>query len=409
MVWIFAGVMVVEGTIGEIRDPVHGYIKLDPLARALVETPQLQRLRWIRQLGLASLVYPGASHTRFEHSLGTYYLARVLAGQLELGEDETTRIGAAALLHDIGHGPLSHASESMLSFYLRHEHERVSDILREPEIGSILEQSGVRPAEIQQLINGSTMLGQIISGEIDADRMDYLIRDAHYTGVAYGVFDHLRLMSRMSIHNEELVIDAGGVHAAESLLVSRLLMHPTVYFHHVCRISECMLASAIGCLIDDGHLDPQQIKRMDDMQLFSSMAAAGGYVAEIGERIKRRRLFKRAVYVGADSIDQSVRTARPQLIASEIAESAGVDRKYVLVDSPSFPEVSEGRFPVLIDGITSPLIEVSPLAGILERAHSASWRFGVYTLPELRDRVRQSAERCLSIKKNSVQHTLSGL
>lgn len=398
-------VVIVE----EIRDPVHGYIKLDPLACALVETPQLQRLRWIRQLGLASLVYPGASHTRFEHSLGTYHLARILAGQLELGGEEAARIGAAALLHDIGHGPLSHASESMISLYLRHEHERVSDLLKEPEIAGILDTCGIRPAEIQQLIRGSTMLGQIISGEIDADRMDYLIRDAHYTGVAYGVFDHLRLMARMSIHNGELVIDAGGVHAAESLLVSRLLMHPTVYFHHVCRISECMLASAIGWMIDDGQVDPKQIKRMDDIQLFSTMAEAGGYAAEIGERIKRRRLFKRAVYVSADSIDPSVRNARSETIASEIAESAGVDKRYILVDSPTLPEVSEGKFPVLIDGTTSPLSEVSPLARILEQAHSASWRFGVYTLPELRDRVRLSAERCLSIRKSPVQHTLSDL
>ena len=226
----------------EIRDPVHGYVKLDDFAQALIGTPQMQRLRWIKQLGLANLVYPGANHTRFEHSLGAYHLARVLADHLGLDEVEKLKVGAAALLHDVGHGPLSHATEAALSPYLRREHENVIDLLRKSELREVLGEHGLLPQEIQSTIYGENRLGQIVSSEIDADRMDYLIRDSHYTGVAYGVIDHLRLIKMMKVHLGELVVESGGIQAATSLLISRLLMHPAVYYHHVCRISECMIS-----------------------------------------------------------------------------------------------------------------------------------------------------------------------
>jgi len=99
----------------EIRDPVHGYVKLEGLALDLADTPQMQRLRWIKQLGLASLVYPGANHTRFEHSLGVYHLAGTMADHLGIGDEDKLKVGAAALLHDVGHGPLSHATEAALA------------------------------------------------------------------------------------------------------------------------------------------------------------------------------------------------------------------------------------------------------------------------------------------------------
>jgi len=391
----------------DIRDPVHGYVKLDPLALDLIATPQLQRLRWIKQLGLAVLVYPGANHSRFEHSLGTHHLAGILASHLNLGHEDAQKVRAAALLHDLGHGPFSHATEGVLSNYLRKEHEKIIDILREKEVRDVLDRHGLGPQEIQQMIMGKTELGRMVSGEIDVDRMDYLIRDAHYTGVAYGVIDHLRLMERMAIHQGRLVIDGGGMQAAEALLVSRLLMRPTVYYHHVCRISECMLSSAIRHLVEEEGTDPKEIKRMDDMQLMGAMSDAGGYAAEMAQRIKSRRLFKRAVYAGRDSIPPSSLNAHPRRLAEEIAEEADVESQQVLVDMPPPAESSEGSFMVFIEGETRPLREVSPLVSILETAHRATWRFGVYTLPEKRETVRKAAERCLKIKKQALQHTFA--
>jgi len=396
----------------EIRDPVHGYVKLDDFAQALIGTPQMQRLRWIKQLGLANLVYPGANHTRFEHSLGAYHLAMVLADHLDLNEEEKLLVGAAALLHDIGHGPLSHATESTLTPFLRREHESVIDLLRKSELREILGEHGLLPQEVQSTINGENRLGQIVSSEIDADRMDYLIRDSHYTGVAYGVIDHLRLIKKMKVHLGDLVVESGGIQAATSLLISRLLMHPAVYYHHVCRISECMIASGIRKMIDDG-IEAAEIKAMDDEELFSSMTVHGDIAAEMVKRIKSRRLFKRAVYVGLESLESpesySRSSTNERRIAQEIADQAGLDIDYVLLDNPVLPDAEEGDFPVLVDGEVKPLRDVSPLVSILEQANRANWRFGVYCRIEDREKVALAARKCLNLKKSPIQHTLKDI
>ncbi|MBN1323529.1 MAG: HD domain-containing protein [Methanotrichaceae archaeon] len=392
----------------EIRDPIHGYVRLDSLALDLLSTPQVQRLRWIRQLGLANLVYPGASHSRFEHSLGTYHLASIMAGHLGLDGGDKQRICAAALLHDIGHGPFSHATEAVLSAYLRQGHESIIDLLKGEEIRSVLEGSDIGPQELQALIRGEAELGRVVNGEIDVDRMDYLIRDAHYTGVAYGVFDHLRLLTKMKMHRGRMVVEEGGLKAAESLLVSRLLMYPTVYFHHVCRISEAMIREGIRQMIDEGGIPAAAIKGMDDDGLFTALFQAGGFSREMAIRIKSRHLFKRAIYVGRESLDHPTVGWGEQWIAREIADEAGIDPRYVLVDNPPMPDVPEGGFPTLIDGRMVPLREVSPLVNILERAHRANWRLGVYCRSEDRAVVAKAARSCLNLRRNAIQHTLVG-
>jgi HD superfamily phosphohydrolase len=382
----------------EIRDPVHGYVLLEGLALELADTPQMQRLRWIKQLGLASLVYPGANHTRFEHSLGAYHLAGLLANHLGLQEEDRMKVCAAALLHDVGHGPLSHATEAALAPYLRKEHECIIDILKRSELRAVLDNYGLLPSDIQAAINGFG-LGQIVSGEIDVDRMDYLIRDAHYTGVAYGVIDRLRLVQKMTLHGGQLVVEAGGVQAATSLLISRLLMHPSVYYHHVCRISECMISAGIRRMIEEG-TSASAVKDMDDIQLFNSLDLSGGYAAEIASRIRSRRIFKRAVYVGLECLDPSILKVSEKMLALEIAHEAGGDADYILVDNPTLPDTLEGNFPALVEGEVRPLREVSPLVSILERAHRATWRFGIYCRDEDRENVAQAARRCLNLKKN---------
>jgi HD superfamily phosphohydrolase len=391
----------------EIRDPVHGYVQLEGLALEIADTPQMQRLRWIKQLGLASLVYPGANHTRFEHSLGAYHLADLLASHLSLPEEDRMLVEAAALLHDVGHGPLSHATEAALAPYLRKEHESIIDVLKKGEMRAVLDKYGLKASEIQAAING-VGLGQIVSGEIDVDRMDYLIRDAHYTGVAYGVIDRLRLIQKMTLHSGELVVEAGGVAAATSLLISRLLMHPAVYYHHVCRISECMVSAGIRHMIEEG-TSASIVKDMDDIELFNSLQKAGGYAAEMAWRIRSRRIFKRAVYVGLERLDPTILNVSEKILGQEIAHEAGVNANYILVDNPTLTDTPEGNFPALVEGEVRPLRDVSPLVSILERAHRATWRFGIYCRDEDREKVVRAARRCLNLKKNTVQHTFSDI
>jgi HD superfamily phosphohydrolase len=391
----------------EIRDPVHGYVKLEGLAEKLADTPQMQRLRWIKQLGLANLVYPGANHTRFEHSLGAYHLAHLLTNHLGLAKEDRMLVCAAALLHDVGHGPLSHASEAAIAPYLRSEHESIMDLLKKGELRDVLGEFGLRPSDIQAAINGYG-LGQIVSGEIDVDRMDYLIRDAHYTGVAYGVIDRLRLLQKMTLHKGKLVVESGGVQAATSLLISRLLMHPSVYYHHVCRISECMICAGIRRMIEKG-AGAAAIKRMDDIRLFNAMEEAGGFSAEMANRIRSRKLFKRAVYIGLESLDISLLKISGTILSQEIAAEAKVDADYILVDNPPLPTSAEGSFPALVGEDVRLLRDVSPLVSILERAHRATWRFGVYAPEELREIVTAAAQRCLNLKRSTVQHTFSDI
>ena len=165
-----------------IRDSVYGDIRLNEFEVRIMDMPQFQRLRRIKQLGLISLIYPGATHTRFEHCVGTMHLGSKLSEELELDSDEIELIRASGLLHDIGHGPFSHVSEGVLSV----PHEELSKfVITKTSMRDLLEEK-FDVDEIVDIINGKGRLGPIVSGELDVDRMDYLLRDSHNTGVSYG-------------------------------------------------------------------------------------------------------------------------------------------------------------------------------------------------------------------------------
>ncbi|MDD5472579.1 MAG: HD domain-containing protein [Candidatus Methanoperedens sp.] len=389
-----------------IRDPIHDYIELDELALALIDTPQVQRLRRIRQLGFSNLVYPGANHTRFEHSLGVYHLARHLAGQVE--ERLREELLTAALLHDIGHGPFSHATEELIERYTRKRHDDVEELLRKGAISDVLKDFSLSPSSIAAHIKGETYIGQIINSEIDVDRMDYLVRDAHYTGVAFGLIDHVRLIHELRFNENKLVLNLGGLQAAESLLVSRFLMHPTVYFHHVSRIAESMCQHAAEYMIGNG-LSPKILQRMDDVGFMNEMKNAGGYASGIAKRLDERKLFKRALYTSFDSLGMDVTKLRSNVkrVESEIAETAGIEPGYVLVDIPEKPEIVEMKAQVLVNGKMTPLDRASSLVAALEKAQLDNWRLGVFTPPEYRENVGSIAREFFEVKKDTKQFKLT--
>ncbi|MDK2891783.1 HD domain-containing protein [Methanohalophilus sp.] len=394
-----------------VRDPVHGYIELDKLAISLIDTSPLQRLRRIRQLGFSNLVYPGANHSRFEHSLGTMHLASMLTEQIEASEDDKNELRAAALLHDIGHGPLSHVTEDLIEKYTRTKHEDVKSILKKEEISGICDEHGLSISNIADHIMGKTALGQIINSEIDVDRMDYLIRDAHYTGVAYGIIDHIRMIHKMQFHENRLVVTEGGLNAAESLLVSRFLMYPTVYFHHVSRIAESMFNRAVEELILNDKLNPQRLRRMDDSQIFEFLRNDDGYPGEMMRRINERQLYKRALYAGFESVDENVLKQRKHIhrIEKEIAEDAGVEEKEVLVDIPRLSQIEEMNALIRSNGKMLYLDQASHIVATLENAHRDNWRMGVYTPKEHREKVKKVAESFFDLKKQTRQYKLTDL
>lgn len=388
-----------------IKDPIHGYILLDDLALELIDTPEMQRLRRIRQLGLSNLVYPGANHTRFEHSLGTLHLADQLLDQLAIAGKERDEVRAAALLHDIGHGPFSHATEGLIIQHTGRSHDDVEELISDSAIADVLDAYSLDPAHITQLIKGETAYGQLINSEFDVDRMDYLVRDAHYTGVAYGVIDYVRLIHEMEIQNQNLVVGEGGLQAAESLLVSRFLMHPTVYYHHVSRIGEAMLVHAVEDLFRAG-LEPVCLRKMDDYELIMALRSSEGYSRDIIARIDQRKLFKRALYVGKDMINVEkmlMLRGQTEKIENEIAEEAGVPEGYVLLDIPKRPEIIEMRAKILVNGKMERLDEASHLVRILVDAQWDNWKLGVYAPEEYKDAVEQVAKEILNVRKPLVQ------
>ncbi len=390
-----------------IRDPIHGYIELDGLALSLIDTPQVQRLRRIKQLGFSNLVYPGANHTRFEHSLGVYHLAGHMIRQAD--EHQRKELLAAALLHDIGHGPFSHATEQIIERYTRKGHDDVEELLKKGAISDVLREHSLSPSSIARHIRGETSYGPIINSEIDVDRMDYLVRDAHYTGVAFGLIDHVRLIHELTLNENKLVLNIGGLQAAESLLVSRFLMHPTVYFHHVSRIAESMCIHAAEYMIENEGLNPLSFQRMDDITFMIEMRNSRGYAAEIGKRLDERRLFKRALYTGFESLSMDVLKLRnnTRRVENEIAESAGIAPEYVIVDIPDKPQIIEMKARVLINGKMIPIDRASSLVAALEKAQLDNWRLGVFTPAEHREKVGSIARDFFGVDKDTRQFKLT--
>jgi HD superfamily phosphohydrolase len=395
-----------------VLDPVHGYIELEDFMQELLATPQMQRLRRVKQLGYSNLVYPGANHTRFEHSLGTMHLASMLIKNLDSIEEEKKKeIKAASLLHDIGHGPFSHVTENIIDKYTRRRHEDIKEILGKGELREVLEKYGVSAGNVSKHVKGETSVGQIISSEIDVDKMDYLVRDAHYTGVAFGVVDYNRLINKMDFYEDRLVVEHGGLKAAESLLVSRFWMNTSVYYHHVTRISESMCSKAVEYMIENQELDPAGLRQMDDIDLIAAMRKAMGYAEDLSGRLDARKLFKRALYVGLEDVGKGVLKYRDKIqrTENEIAELAGVDPQYVLVDIPKTPEMLEMRAMIKTDHKMIPLNEASHFVSILQAAHMDNWRMGVYSPKEYCEAVGKAAKSYFDVKKSIKQFKLTDL
>ena len=388
-----------------IQDSVHGVIKLPSWTVSLIDTPQFQRLRRIKQLGFANLVYPGANHTRFEHSLGTYFIASKLTDRLEADENLKKELLAASLLHDVCHTPFSHSSERIVERYLKSSHEDIAKHLKGTEVEERLADLGLSLKKISTHVKGESAYN-LINGEIDVDRMDYLVRDSYYTGVAYGVFDISRLIETLKFDGRSLVIDGKGLRAAESLLISRFMMYPTVYFHHVCRIAKKMYEKALERAIADGELKPSELLSMTDCEVSSFLKSLEGYPAEIMQRIEGRQLFKRSLYVGRDRIGIEIERLSEERAEIEIAKMAGVDEESVIVDMPSIEPPREVSAVVDFGDEKLKLEECSPLVRALKEAENNSWMLGVYTTKENLEKVAKAAIRFFKIQRRSLQRRL---
>ena len=386
-----------------IKDSVHDHIQIEGVARDLLDTPAVQRLRRIRQLGTVSLVYPSANHTRFEHSLGVYHLACEALDRLGIEGIRADRIHAAALLHDVGHGPFSHNLEALTHRRTGRYHDDVHELLADGHVGAVLRDHGLEPTAVADLVAGDGRFGQLVSGELDVDRMDYLVRDAHHTGVPYGTIDTGRLVQELTFVDDELVLAEGNVQTAESLLVARALMNPTVYSHSVARISKAMLRRGAERLLDapaaDIDIDAAQLQRMDDHDLVAALRSCPD-TEQFSRRLDERDLFKRAVWAEMDDVPGGIIDADHEMIREferEIVANAGVDPGTVILDVPSRPSMTESTTRVMVNGEIRSLEQQSPLVTALRAGQYSQWRLGVYSPAAARDRVGRAAVDVLGL------------
>jgi HD superfamily phosphohydrolase len=276
-----------------LRDPVHGFVKADPLEAALIASRPLQRLRWIRQLGMMFFVFPGAEHSRFSHAVGAMELAGRLydalaakaAGLLDPSHRAPARrlVRAAGLLHDVGHAPFSHSAEELFAGGIDHE-AMTRRILELPEVAEIFAEhgDGLAPADVVRLLAGGEgpverLLSQVISGELDVDKMDYLLRDSLFCGVRYGNYDLPRLLDTVApIRDPDrdewgIGVVEGGVHALEALVLARYYMFTQVYFNVTGKALELHLSQ---WLLEEGvrwPADPEAFLLEDDVAVLARM------------------------------------------------------------------------------------------------------------------------------------------
>lgn len=405
-----------------IQDPVHGSIEVGGVFLEMLDRHEMQRLRSVRQLGVGSLVFPGATHTRFEHCLGTYHLAGRMADAIGLSEEDSDAVRMAGLLHDICHPPFSHTMEPLMEGATGMGHMDLAralimgdvpnhldsdeDILGGlPTMAEVMDGAGISAETVCGIIAhpestaeealdrfwdgheyfpSKDYIHQIIHGPVDADQMDYLMRDAHHTGVSQGAIDCERLIKTMMVRNDRIVLRRGGITAAESLMVSRSLMYTTVYFHETVRMAERMLtkaAEASGVYLSDIYL-------RRDQDLMSMVAASGGKPSRNVRRLEARMLNKKAFAVySEDMTDEKAevlltytgRGGVPRL-EDEVADAAGVDPFDVCVSLTSASNlqarVKIGKTDVAIaddGGRIKSLSSFSPIARSLQARDPFGW------------------------------------
>ena len=321
----------------EIRDPIHGFIALSEKEVNLINTKAFQRLRRIRQLAMAFLVYPGTLHTRFDHSIGVMHIAGRICDRLKTTLEEREQVRLAALLHDIGHGPFSHVSEHLLDKHVPkpaeggpvlekiHEKITVDVVENDLEICGIL--SDEEREFVIEMIEGKTTRDfqrDIISSDLDADKMDYLLRDSYFAGVKYGTYDLEKIIESCRVDhrgNESyLAISSEGIHALEQLLLAKQHMIHQVYHHRVRSISDAMIIRGIELAIRERNQDLEQLYRYDgtsqfvenymeyhDERLIDILKRCPQEKARnIFERLYDRRLFKMIGELSLKDVDDAI-------------------------------------------------------------------------------------------------------
>ncbi|MFB0567228.1 MAG: HD domain-containing protein, partial [Candidatus Bathyarchaeia archaeon] len=358
---------------GEIKDPVFGYVYITEAEKEIIDSFPVQRLRRLRQLAGSEYVYPGANHTRFEHSVGVMYLAGLLAENPYLSsyfsEEDYQTIRIAALLHDVGHGPFSHIFEHLLEKFLKKTHEDMNVwIVQKSELKDILSRLGYDPNMIAKLSvgwlhkPGKAFMDQIIRSAVDVDKLDFVVRDTFHTGAQYGYVDIFRLIHMIDVLDENLAVDLGALSALESFIIARIESFKSIYFHRVGRAAQLMLAMAMEKAKDELGLvafkTPEEYLAFNDYTVWTMLKQCEKS-KKIIEDLEKRKLLKCAYeqtfYVKDKTVSSifTVEEFRNQ-IRDQIASQARVKPESVVIDVPTLPSVPY-RHSVLLEPMEIPV------------------------------------------------------
>ncbi|MDY7018823.1 MAG: HD domain-containing protein [Chloroflexota bacterium] len=348
--------------MNEIRDAIYGFITPNDTEMKIINTPVFQRLRRIRQLAMAYLVYPGANHTRFEHSLGVYHVAHLIADKLLPGDDNDERrrlVRLAALLHDIGHGPFSHTSEDLLHKFASNSgnpkdenkiHELITARLIENDEGLADLLSPQDKENVIGLLQSTkvdlTLMKHIVSGPLDADKMDYLLRDSHFCGVKYGVFDLDRVINTIDTyedkHDRDIAIKHDGINSLEQFVLAKYYMITQVYFHKVRRVSDAMIVRGIElgierdnlkllkslfCYEDSNEYLSRYLTYWDDRLVAEIMDSKSRYAKDYFDRLYHRRLFKKVFSRKLDEFNFSSELMHDKILDIQLKDNARLKKE----------------------------------------------------------------------------------
>jgi len=343
---------------GEIKDPVHGYVYITEAEKNIIDTYSMQRLRRLRQLAGSEYVYPGANHTRFEHSLGVMYLAgQVLENpniSRVVSDEEIDMCRVSALLHDCGHGPFSHVFEHLLIKNLGKTHEDITAwIIEKSEVSDKLSKMGYNSKEIAGLAVGKlhkknrAFLDQIISSAVDVDKQDFIVRDTYHTGAEYGFVDVYRLIHALDLLGENLAVELGALSALEAFFIARIESFKSIYFHRVGRAAQIMLATAMEKANNELGLTafktPEEYLKLDDYTVWAALKkckASNEIISNLEHRRMLKCAYERTFYEKDAMISNlfSGEAYRSQ-VQTEIAKEAGVKMESVIIDVPTVPSV----------------------------------------------------------------------
>ncbi len=410
---------------GEIKDPVHGYVYITEAEKVVIDSYPMQRLRRLRQLAGSEYVYPGANHTRFEHSLGVLYLAgKVLENphisQL-ISEEEENVCRIAALLHDVGHGPFSHVFEGLLIKNLDKTHEDLTSwIIKKSEVADKLEKMGYDPEEVGELAvgklhkKGRAFLDQIISSAVDVDKQDFIVRDTYHTGAEYGFIDVFRLIHALDVLGENLAVELGALSALEAIIIARIESFKSIYFHRVGRAAQIMLATAMEKANSElgltGFKTPEEFMALDDYTVWSALKnckASQGIIDNLQKRRMLKCAYERTFYEKDTLISNLFgRESYRRQIQSEIAKEAGVGVESVIIDVPTVPSVPY-HHAVLMESMEIPVFSRNPTgekipqrliesSRIIETLQGFMNILRVYTDEPQRERIEKATAKILN-------------